>query len=340
MQSQLLNSAANIGVISIIVTEATLRSSWVAAGVRVASTHIRRVGASHAFATGACATLEGPRPTTAAGTSAGRTGSVAWSPAYSFDLAALRAGRLQVADLKRRSRGGAPSDDAHDTCLCGRHFRCAGPREGKRNPARGRLGGRGRGRRAAVGAAAGGRTRCLGHGGPWDTREAEQRGPCPWEGDGAVSCHSVTAMACLVPRAPRPGAVQPDDMETHRPAGRPARPHGGCRPCVPPPLPLLSPRPRVLCVLHCPSGSRQSPHILRCAPSERGSWHAATAARSGGLSRSEPVQARPPGTELSRHSARHLAPKVCRGGGHVLPRKPLTHSSPETRRLLSLGVWK
>lgn len=163
MQSQLLNSAANIGVISIIVTEATLRSSWVAAGVRVASTHIRRVGASHAFATGACATLEGPGPTTAAGTSAGRTGSVAWSPAYSFDLAALRAGRLQVADLKRRSRGGAPSDNARDTCLCGRHFRCAGPREGKRNPARGRLGGRGRGRRAAVGAArVGGR-------GAWDT---------------------------------------------------------------------------------------------------------------------------------------------------------------------------
>lgn len=142
MQSQLLNSAANIGVISIIVTEATLRSSWVAAGVRVASTHIRRVGASHAFATGACATLEGPGPTTAAGTSAGRTGSVAWSPSYSFDLAALRAGRLQVSDLKRRSRGGAPSDDARDTCLCGRHFRCAGPREGKRNPTRGRLGGR------------------------------------------------------------------------------------------------------------------------------------------------------------------------------------------------------
>lgn len=264
MQSQLLNSAANIGVISIIVTEATLRSSWVAAGVRVASTHIRRVGASHAFATGACATLEGPGPTTAAGTSAGRAGSVAWSPAYSFDLAALRAGRLQVSDLKRRSRGGAPSDDARDTCLCGRHFRCAGPREGKRNPARGRLGGRagapgaggrGRGRRAAVGAAAGGRTRCLGHGGPWDAREAERRGPCPWEGDGAVSCHSVTAMTCLVPRAPRPGAVQPDDMETHRLAGRPARPRGGCRPCVPPPLPLLSPRPCVLCVLHCPSGS-------------------------------------------------------------------------------------
>lgn len=114
--------------------------------------------------------------------------------------------------------------------------------------------GAGRGRQGP-GTAAGGRTRCLGHGGPWDAREAERRGPCPWEGDGAVSCHSVTAMACLVPRAPRPGAVQPDDMETHRPAGRPARPRGGCRPCVPPPLPLLSSRPRVLCVLHCPSGS-------------------------------------------------------------------------------------
>lgn len=110
-------------------------------------------------------------------------------------------------------------------------------------------------------------------------------------GRATVPCHvTVSRQWPAWSREPRAQALC--SLTTWRPTGPPAAPPGptaAAGPRVPPPLPLLSPRPRVLCVLHCPSGSRQSPHILRCAPSERGSWHAATAARSGGLSRSRPV---------------------------------------------------
>lgn len=79
MQNQLLNSTANIGVISTIITKTALRSSWITVGVCVASTHILKVITSHVFATGTCATL-GARPTTAVGNSVGRTDGVAQSP--------------------------------------------------------------------------------------------------------------------------------------------------------------------------------------------------------------------------------------------------------------------
>lgn len=76
--------------------------------------------------------------------------------------------------------------------------------------------------------------------------------------------HSVTAKTRRVPRTLRPGAVQP---KPRRPAGRRARPHGGCGPSQATPPPLLAPRPRVLSVLHRASGScRPPPHPAAWPP--------------------------------------------------------------------------
>lgn len=90
--------------------------------------------------------------------------------------------------------------------------------------------------------------------------------------------HSVTAKTLRVPRTLRPGAVQP---KPRRPAGRRARPHGGCGPSQATPPPLLAPRPRVLSVLHRASGSCRPPPHPAAWPLRTRSWHPAAAARFG-----------------------------------------------------------
>lgn len=71
MQHHLLNSTANIGVISIIITKTALRSSWITVGVYLASTHILKVITSYVIATETPVTLEGAGPTTPVGNSVG-----------------------------------------------------------------------------------------------------------------------------------------------------------------------------------------------------------------------------------------------------------------------------
>lgn len=135
----------------------------------------------------------------------------------------------------------------------------------------------------------------MGGRGAWDTAAhgtlGRQSGGVRVLGRATVPCHvTVSRQWPAWSREPRAQALC--SLTTWRPTGPPAAPPG--------PAAAAGPvcRPRCLSCPHGPASSvsctvpaaRDSlPRILRCAPSERGSWHAATAARSGGLSRSRPV---------------------------------------------------